>query len=204
NERSYAVSMLLERVSQFSAQVAGFVNDNPNLNHVLEQLRDISDILKDPKFDLADTLPTLSKFTASLAEGVASGPFFQVMLVNILPPWLLQPFVDSAFKKRGIDPEEFWRNAGLPAWRFPAPNGTRFPNGAPAPGPEVLEGTPANPGPAVVAGHPCSYTPTAEGLPRPAAPLPCSHLSTGPFGPNPYSNPPGQPYATLPGGGASP
>ncbi len=198
NERSYAVSMLLERVSQFSAQVAGFVNDNPNLNHVLEQLRDISDILKDRKFDLADTLSTLSKFTASLAEAIASGPFFKVMLVNILPPWLLQPFVDSAFKKRGIDPEEFWRNAGLPAWRFPDPNGTRFPNGAPAPGPEVLEGTPANPGPAVVAGHPCSYTPTAEGLPRPGDPLPCSHLSTGPFGPNPYSSPPGQDYNTLP------
>ena len=109
-----------------------------------------------------------------------------MLLVNLLPPWLLQPFVDSAFKKRGIDPEEFWRNAGLPAWRFPDPNGTRFPNGAPAPGPEVLEGTPEHPGPAVVAGQPCSYTPAPETLPRPGDPLPCSHLSTGPFGPNPY------------------
>lgn len=186
NERSYAVSMLLERVSQFSEQVAGFVNDNPNLNHVLEQLRTISDILKTRKFDLVDVLSTLSKFTASLAEAVASGPFFKVLLVNLLPPWLLQPFVDSAFKKRGIDPEEFWRNAGLPSWRFPDPNGTRFPNGAPAPGPDVLEGTPEHPGPAVVAGHPCSYTPVPETLPRPGDPLPCSHLSTGPFGPNPY------------------
>ncbi len=194
NERSYAVSMLLERVGQFSTQVAGFVNDNPNLNKVLEQLRTISDILKDRKFDLVDVLSTLSKFTASLAEAIASGPFFKVMLVNLLPPWLLQPFVDAAFKKRGIDPEEFWRNAGLPAWRFPDPNGTRFPNGAPAPGPDVLEGTPANPGPAVVAGHPCSYTPPADGLPRPGDPLPCAHLSTGPFGPNPYSAPPGQDY----------
>ena len=39
NERSYAVSMLLERVSSFSEQVKGFIDDNPNLNHVLEQLR---------------------------------------------------------------------------------------------------------------------------------------------------------------------
>jgi phospholipid/cholesterol/gamma-HCH transport system substrate-binding protein len=194
NERSYAVSMLLERVSQFSTQVTGFVNDNPNLNKVLEQLRTISDTLKDRKFDLVDVLSTLSKFTASLAEAIASGPFFKVMIVNLLPPWLLQPFVDAAFKKRGIDPEEFWRNAGLPSWRFPDPNGTRFPNGAPAPGPEALEGTPEHPGPAVVAGTPCSYTPTPETLPRPADPLPCSHLPTGPFGPNPYSNPPGVDY----------
>ena len=197
NERSYAVSMLLERVSEFSTQVAGFVNDNPNLNHVLEQLRTISDLLKERKFDLVDVLSTLSKFTASLAEAIASGPFFKVMVVNLLPPWLLQPFVDAAFKKRGIDPEKFWGDAGLPSWRFPDPNGSRFPNGAPAPGPEVLEGTPANPGPAVVAGHPCSYTPTPDTLPRPADPLPCSHLSTGPFGPNPYSSPAGQGY-TLP------
>jgi phospholipid/cholesterol/gamma-HCH transport system substrate-binding protein len=197
NERSYAVSMLLERVSQFSTQVAGFVNDNPNLNHVLEQLRTISDTLKDRKFDLVDVLSTLSKFTASLAEAIASGPFFKVLLVNLLPPWLLQPFVDSAFKKRGIDPEKFWGDAGLPSWRFPDPNGARSPNGAPAPGPEVLEGTPANPGPAVVAGSPCSYTPTPDTLPRPNDPLPCSHLSTGPFGPNPYSNPAGTDY-TLP------
>jgi len=189
--------MLLERVSEFSTQVAGFVNDNPNLNHVLEQLRTISDLLKERKFDLVDVLSTLSKFTASLAEAIASGPFFKVMVVNLLPPWLLQPFVDAAFKKRGIDPEKFWGDAGLPSWRFPDPNGSRFPNGAPAPGPEVLEGTPANPGPAVVAGHPCSYTPTPDTLPRPADPLPCSHLSTGPFGPNPYSSPAGQGY-TLP------
>ncbi|GFG53244.1 mammalian cell entry protein [Mycolicibacterium agri] len=194
NERSYAVSMLLERVSQFSEQVAGFVKDNPNLNRVLEQLRNVSDILRDRKFDLVDVLSTLSKFTASLAEAIASGPFFKVMLVNLLPPWLLQPFVDAAFKKRGIDPEKFWRDAGLPSWRFPDPNGTRFPNGAPPPGPEVLEGTPEHPGPAVVAGHPCSYTPAADTVPRPEDPLPCSHLSTGPFGPNPWSNPPGQGY----------
>jgi len=197
NERSYAVSMLLERVSEFSTQVAGFVNDNPNLNHVLEQLRTISDLLKERKFDLVDVLSTLSKFTASLAEAIASGPFFKVMVVNLLPPWLLQPFVDALFFNGAATTEKFWGDAGLPSWRFPDPNGSRFPNGAPAPGPEVLEGTPANPGPAVVAGHPCSYTPTPDTLPRPADPLPCSHLSTGPFGPNPYSSPAGQGY-TLP------
>ena len=79
------------------------------------------------KFDLIDTLSTVAKFIASLAEAVASGPYFKVMLVNLLPARLLQPFVDAAFKKRGIDPEEFWRNAGLPAWRFPDPNGTAIP-----------------------------------------------------------------------------
>jgi phospholipid/cholesterol/gamma-HCH transport system substrate-binding protein len=214
NERSYAVSMLLERVASFSEQVKGFIDENPNLNHVLEQLRTISDVLRDRRFDLMTTLSTVAKFVASLGEAVSSGPFFKVMLANLLPYQILQPFVDAAFKKRGIDPEEFWRNAGLPAWRFPDPNGQRFPNGAPAPGPTVLEGTPEHPGPGVLKGSPCSYTPPADGLPRPGDPLPCSHLTTGPFGGPEYGPPdvatsdpnpngpgftPGVPAAAIPG-----
>ena len=108
------------------------------------------------------------------------------MLVNLLPYQILQPCVDAAFKKRGIDPEEFWRNAGLPAFRFPDPNGQRFANGAPPPAPTPLEGTPEHPGPAVPPGPPCSYTPPADGLPGPANPLPCADLTVGPFGDNPY------------------
>ena len=172
NERNYAVSMLLERVSTFSAQVKGFIDDNPNLNRVLEQLRTISDILNERRGDLMDTLTTVASFVASLGEAVASGPYFKVMLVNLLPGQILQPFVDSAFKKRGIDPEKFWGDAGLPAGRFPDPNAARFDNGAPAPGPAILEGTPEHPGPGILKGSPCSYTPAAGRLAaarRPAA-----------------------------------
>ena len=214
NERQYAVSMLLERVAQFSEQVKGFIDDNPNLNHVLEQLRTISDVLRERKFDLMDTLSTVAKFVASLGEAVASGPFFKVLVANLLPGQILQPFIDAAFKKRGIDPEEFWRNAGLPAFQFPDPNGQRFPNGAPAPAPTPMEGTPEHPGPAVPPGLPCAYTPTAAGLPRPGDPLPCAGLTQGPFGGPDYgppdvatSNPnpngpgftPGVPAAAIPG-----
>jgi phospholipid/cholesterol/gamma-HCH transport system substrate-binding protein len=215
NERNYAVSMLLERVAAFSEQVKGFIDDNPNLNHVLEQLRTISDILRDRKYDLMQTLTTVAKFVASLGEAVASGPFFKVLLANLLPYQILQPFVDAAFKKRGIDPEKFWGDAGLPAWQFPDPNAQRFPNGAPAPGPTVLEGTPEHPGPGVLKGSPCSYTPAvADGLPRPGDPLPCEHLTTGPFGGPAYGPPdvatsdpnvhgpgftPGVPAAAIPG-----
>ncbi len=84
------------------------------------------------------------------------------MIANLLPYQIMQPWVDAAFKKRGIDPENFWRSAGLPAFRWPDPNGTRFPNGAPPAAPPVLEGTPDHPGPAVAPGSPCSYTPPPE------------------------------------------
>jgi phospholipid/cholesterol/gamma-HCH transport system substrate-binding protein len=215
NARGQAIDYLLQRVDAFSVQVQGFINDNPNLNHVLEQLRTISDILQKRKFDLADVLISLSKFTASLGEGIASGPYFKVILANLLPYQILQPFVDAAFKKRGIDPENFWRGAGLPAFQWPDPNGSRFANGAPPAAPTPLEGTPDHPGPAVIPGSPCAYTPPADGLPRPGDPLPCAHLGQGPFGgpdypapdlvatsapnPNGLGPTPGMPIAGVPG-----
>src|ERR1700761_7244151 len=191
NERGRAIDALLGNVTAFSTQLRGLISDNPDLHHVLEQLRTLTDLLVKRKGDLADTLVTLAHYTASLSEGLASGPYFKVMVGNLLPPEILQAFVDAAFKKRGIDPENFWRSAGLPAFRWPDPNGTRFPNGAPPPAPPVLEGTPEHPAPAVPPGSPCSYTPGNpggnvtigdEGLPRPWNPLPCAGAAIGPFG----------------------
>ena len=215
NERGRAIDALLGNVAAFSEQVKGLINDNPNLNHVLEQLHTISDILVQRKDDVAAGFVEVGKFLPSLNESIGSGPFFKVVLHNLIPGQILQPFVDAAFKKRGIDPENFWRSAGLPAYRFPDPNGTRFPNGAPPPAPPVLEGTPDHPGPAVPPGSPCSYTPAADGLPRPDNPLPCAGAIIGPFGgpgfpapidvasspPNPDGLPPtpGIPIAGRPG-----
>ena len=77
-------------------------------------------------------------------------------------------------------------NAGLPAWRFPDPNGAALRRTAHRRRrPTVLEGTPEHPGPRCSPGSPCSYTPPADGLPRPGDPLPCAHLTTGPFGAEP-------------------
>jgi phospholipid/cholesterol/gamma-HCH transport system substrate-binding protein len=214
NERGRAIDTLLGNISAFSAQVQGFINDNPNLNPVLEQLRAISDVLVARKDDLAQSFKYVSQFAASLGESVASGPYFKIVLSNLLPYWIMQPWVDAAFKKRGIDPEDFWRSAGLPAFRFPDPNGTRFPNGAPPPAPPVLEGTPDHPGPAVPPGSACSYAPPPDGVPRPWNPLPCAGVDVGAFGgsfpapidvqtspPNPNGLPPtpGIPIAGRPG-----
>ncbi|OBI32684.1 virulence factor Mce family protein, partial [Mycobacterium sp. E2238] len=214
NERGQAIDALLHNISAFSADVQGFINDNPSLNAVLEQLHAISDLLVARKADLAQSLTSVGQFAASLGESVASGPYFKIVIANLLPYWILQPFVDAAFKKRGIDPENFWRSAGLPEFRWPDPNGTRFPNGAPPPAPPVLEGTPDHPGPAVPPGTACSYTPPPDALPRPWNPLPCTGVDVGPFGgsfpapidvaaspPNPNGLPPspGIPIAARPG-----
>jgi phospholipid/cholesterol/gamma-HCH transport system substrate-binding protein len=191
NERGQAIDALLGNIAAVSEQVKGLINDNPNLNYVLEQLRAATGLLVQRKDDLAKGLTEVGQFLPSLNEALASGPYFKVVLHNLIPGWIQQPFVDAAFKKRGIDPENFWRSVGLPEFRWPDPNGTRFPNGAPPPAPPVLEGTPDHPGPAIPPGSPCSYTPANpggnitvgdEGLPRPWNPLPCAGATVGPFG----------------------
>ncbi len=199
-QRNQEMNVLLHNVSAASTQVSGLITDNPNLHHVLDQLHTVSGELVKRKNELADVLVLLSRYTASLTEAVASGPYFKAIAVNLLPYQILQPWVDAAFKKRGIDPENFWRSAGLPAFRWPDPNGTRFPDGAPPPAPPVSEGTPDHPGPAVVPGSPCSFIPTVDTLPRPGNPLPCAGLdqSQGPFGPVPGDYPAPVDVATSP------
>ncbi|EUA14959.1 mce related family protein [Mycobacterium kansasii 732] len=73
NERGRAIDALLANVASFSAQVQGLINDNPNLNHVLEQLRQVSDILVERKDDLANGLLMVGGFLPSLNESIASG-----------------------------------------------------------------------------------------------------------------------------------
>src|SRR5271155_2256558 len=82
NERSRAISALLNNVSTFSAQVENLINDNPNLNHVLEQLRTVSDLLVARKDDLASAVTMISKSLPAFNETVASGPYFKVQLTN--------------------------------------------------------------------------------------------------------------------------
>ncbi|WP_396922456.1 MCE family protein [Mycolicibacterium sp.] len=215
NQRGQAIDTLLSNVNAVATQVQGLITDNPNINTVLKQVNTVSNVLVDRKDELVKTVTQLGQFVASLSEIVSSGPYVKAAIFNLLPYQMLQPWVDAAFKKRGIDPETFWRDAGLPAFQFPDPNGTRQPNGAPPPAPPVLEGTPEHPGPAVPKGSPCSYTPPADGLPRPDNPLPCAALDVGPFGggsfpppvgvqtspPNPQGIPPtpGIPVAGEPG-----
>src|SRR5271167_3364091 len=85
NERGQAIDALLGNVAAFSQQVKGLINDNPNLNHVLEQLRQVSDILVQRKDDVAAGFTEVGKFLPSLNEAIASGPFFKSVVHNLLP-----------------------------------------------------------------------------------------------------------------------
>ena len=158
NERGKAIDYLLENVALVSEQFAGFVDDNPNLNHVLEQLRTVSDILVKHKgrpgrnpgrgVQGRDAAERDDRF-GSVLQGHGREP--GALLI-------LQPWVDAAFKKRGIDPEEFWRNPPA-GGEVPGSERDRFRQRGSATGARAAGRHPEHPGPAVPPGSPCSYTP---------------------------------------------
>ena len=116
-QRSQALSILLSNVSQVSTQVSGLLKENPNLNHVLQQLSTVSDELGKRKKELSDVLILLSRYTAALTEAVGSGPFFKAMVVNLLPSQILQPWVDAGVQEARHRPREVLaqcRTAGVP------------------------------------------------------------------------------------------
>ena len=181
NDRGSTVDYLLENVSQVSRQFEGLIADNPNLNRVLEQLQTVSGILERHKFDLADSLSTLSKFTASLAEAIGSGPYFKVVIINLLPGQASNRSSTPRSRSVASIPNSSGATRACRPSSSPIRTVQRQPNGAPPPAPRVLEGTPDYPGPAVPPGSPCSYTPPADGIPTPGNPLPCASLSDRPL-----------------------
>ena len=155
--------MLLERVGQFSAQVTGFINDNPNLNHVLEQLRTISDILRERKYDLVDTLSTLAQVHRVAGRGGSVRPLLQGAAGQPAAASDAAAVRRRRVQKRGIDPEEFWRNAGLPRMAVPRSERHAIPERCSGAG---AGGAGRYPGASRPCGgrraHPCSYTPAPE------------------------------------------
>ena len=186
-----AINALLGNVAAFSEQVKGLINDNPNLNHVLEQLRTVSDILVERKDDLANGLAEVGGFLPSLNEAIASGPFFKVVLHNLAFYQIIQPLGRCRVQEAWHRPGELLaqcRAAGIPVarpQRHPVPQRCAAAGAAGAGGHPGASrtGRPTRLAVLVHAGEPGgNVTIGDEGLPRPWNPLPCAGAGIGPFG----------------------
>ena len=158
----------------------GLINDNPNLNHVLEQLEAVSDLLVKHKYDLADTLTTVAN---SLRPWVRRSPRARTsrLLANLLPGQILQPFVDcrvqeARYRPGGVLAQR--RAAGIPV---PRPQRAAVPQRCAAAGADGAGGHPGSSGPRGAGRVRRARTrrrPTA--CRRPGNPLPCADLTRRP------------------------
>jgi phospholipid/cholesterol/gamma-HCH transport system substrate-binding protein len=179
DQRRQAIDTLLNNITSVAAQLQGLIDDNQKqLQPSLDQLNQVVALLDKHKKDIQDSLKPLQQYATSLGESVASGPFFSAYVMNLLPGQFLQPFIDAAFKKQGLDPKTlggptFPVNCGdnTPPGTVP-PDGTKRvpnPSSCPAQPGQVPGNPPASKGPKpnIPPGNPASPSPPP---PRPLFP----------------------------------
>jgi phospholipid/cholesterol/gamma-HCH transport system substrate-binding protein len=125
-----AIVGLLANTSAMALQLSGLVHDNEQqLAPTLDKLNSVIAVLEKNRDNITKALPGLAKFEGTLAETVASGPFYSAYIPNITLPQILQPFMDYLWGfRRGANAGQPPDNAG-PRAEIPLPY-----NGIPQPG----------------------------------------------------------------------
>jgi len=135
-QQSDALDAISGNISSMATQLRGFVTDNKTqLKPALDKLNDLLTIVSNRKAEIKDALPRLNQYALSLGECVASGPYFNAYIANLLPGQFIQPFVDSAFSDLGLDPHTL-----LPSQRIDPPIGKPGTPPLPMPYPRTGQG----------------------------------------------------------------
>jgi phospholipid/cholesterol/gamma-HCH transport system substrate-binding protein len=104
-ERRAQISELLANTAAVARNLTGLVKDNEaKLGPALDRLNAVTAMLEKNRDNLSKALPGLKKFEITSSESVASGPYYNAYVPNLIPPELLQPFFDYAFGFRAGDP----------------------------------------------------------------------------------------------------
>jgi phospholipid/cholesterol/gamma-HCH transport system substrate-binding protein len=134
--QSSALDEISRNISYISRQLQGLVAENKNqLRPALDKVNDLLGIVDNRKQRLQEALTRLNGFVMSLGEAVASGPYFNAYLANLLPGQFIQPFVDAAFSDLGLDP-----NTLLPSERIDPQTGQPATPALPVPFPRTGQG----------------------------------------------------------------
>jgi phospholipid/cholesterol/gamma-HCH transport system substrate-binding protein len=135
-QQSDSLDAISGNISSMATQLRGFITDNkPQLKPALDKLNDLLTIVSNRKAEIKDALPRLNQYALSLGECVASGPYFNAYIANLLPGQFIQPFVDSAFSDLGLDPHTL-----LPSQRIDPPIGKPGTPPLPMPYPRTGQG----------------------------------------------------------------
>jgi phospholipid/cholesterol/gamma-HCH transport system substrate-binding protein len=136
--QSDALDTIASNLSALARELHGLVIDNAEqLKPALDKLNDLLTILDNHRGDVQESLKLLNQYAMSLGEAVASGPYFNAYVANLLPGQFLQPFIDAAFSDLGLDP-----NVLLPSERADPQTGQPATPALPVPYPRTGQGGP--------------------------------------------------------------
>lgn len=96
DRRRTAISQLITNISAVSRQLTALVQENQTqLGPTLEKLNSVVAVLQKNNANIAGALDGLGPYISALGESVASGPFFNAYIQNILPSSWWKTVVDS-------------------------------------------------------------------------------------------------------------
>jgi len=184
-----ALDQIAGNVSALSTQLSGLVAENrAQLKPALDKLNGVLTILDNRKERIQQSVKLLNTYAMSLGESVASGPFFNAYIANLLPGQFVQPYIDAAFSDLGLDPHVL-----LPSQRTDPPTGQPATPPLPMPYPRTGQGgEPRRTLPDAITGNPGDH-------PCPLPGTGCYPYREPPPAPAPGGPPPGPPAPAAPG-----
>jgi phospholipid/cholesterol/gamma-HCH transport system substrate-binding protein len=197
--QSAALDQISGSISQFARQLSGVVADNrAQIRPALDKLNGVLTIVDNRKERVQKSIKLLNSYALSLGEAVASGPFFNGYVANLLPGQFLQPFINAAFSDLGLDP-----NVLSPSERSDPQTGQPGTPPLPVPYPRTGQGGPPRMNlPDAITGNPSDHP---CGLPGVALPGPGCYPYREPApAPPPGGPPPGPPAVAPPGLASTP
>ncbi|WP_206037763.1 MCE family protein [Rhodococcus sp. HNM0569] len=101
--RSSSLDALFADLQALAAQLRGLVADNEaRIGPVLESVDSVLDVLARNRDDIALAIERLGPYATELGEAVASGPFFNSYIQNLLPAQVIEPALTAALERAGI------------------------------------------------------------------------------------------------------
>ncbi|WP_102143336.1 MCE family protein [Mycobacterium hubeiense] len=194
-EQSDALDEIANNISYLARELQGLIAENRSqLRPALDKVNDLLTIVDNRKARVQKALELLNQYALGLGESVASGPYFNAYIANMLPGQFIQPFVDAAFSDLGLDPSTL-----LPSERIDPPVGQPGTPALPAPYPRTGQGgEPRLTIPDAITGNPGDPGCGPPGLPLPG-PTGCYPYREPPPAPTPGGPPPGPPAPAPPG-----
>ncbi|OBI70540.1 MCE family protein [Mycobacterium sp. E796] len=192
--QSGALDQISHNLSALAQQVKGFIEENRQpLKPALDKLNGVLAILDHRKKEIQESIKGLNNYALSLGESVASGPFYNAYLANLLPGQFIQPFIDAAFKDLGLDPATL-----APTERADPPTGQPATPPLPLPYPRTgQDGPPRRNLPDAITGNPGDQPCGPPGVPLPGPG--CYPYRNPAPAPPPGGPPPGPPAVAPPG-----
>jgi phospholipid/cholesterol/gamma-HCH transport system substrate-binding protein len=103
--QSRALDQVSENLAAVSEQLKAVLEENrQTLKPALDKVDEVLTILDNRKERVQSAIKKFNVYAMSMGESMASGPFFEFYIANLLPGQFIQPFVDAAFSDLGLDP----------------------------------------------------------------------------------------------------